>query len=374
LHRILAASPRLAEVTADPERYRLQIVLGLVETVDGRPVLRQHGYRLDAEYFYPASAVKPLAAVAALEHLKALRETTGLDLTIDTPLVYSPLFPGEVEVSRDPSNHTGGTVTLRHEIRKMLLVSDNEAFNRLYELVGPDGLARTLSRAGLPDAWIVHRLAEARTPAENLRLPRIDFVGPDFRHTLPRRDVPEPAPASAVPGLLVGRAHLERGRHLPTPFDFSDRNRVPLADLQRALCMIVRPEVDCGAGRLNLDSADRELLREALSQYPRESANPVYDPADYPDTWGKFLLPGLDRVLPRERFRIHNKNGLAYGFNLDNAWVEDTETGRGFFLAVTLYTNANGVVNDNRYEHVAVALPFLAALGEAVAREVWETP
>ena len=40
---------------------------------------------------------------------------------------------------------------VRHEIRKIFLVSDNEAFNRLYELVGPDGIAASLARAGITD-------------------------------------------------------------------------------------------------------------------------------------------------------------------------------------------------------------------------------
>ena len=37
----------------------------------------QHGFRLGAEYFYPASSVKLFAAVAALERLHELAEETG---------------------------------------------------------------------------------------------------------------------------------------------------------------------------------------------------------------------------------------------------------------------------------------------------------
>lgn len=36
-----------------------------------------------------------------------------------------------------------------------------------------------------------------------------------------------------------------------------------------------------------------------------------------------------------------------------------------------LYTNADGVLNDDEYEYETVADPFLADLGEVVARAVW---
>lgn len=366
---ILRSHPGLAAVVDAAPRYRLQMVLGLVEAgKGGRPVLVQHGFRLGAEYFYPASAVKLFAAVAALERLAELRRETGLAIGVDTSLVYHPLFPDEVLEDVDPSNLAGGRITLRQEIRKLFLVSDNRAFNRLYELVGQDRLAASLARAGLGDARILHRLEEARTPEQNRRAPRIDFVGDGFSTSLPERESAPLPPAPPVAGIEVGRAHWVGGEKVEAPFDFAAKNRFPLAELQRGLCMVVRPDVDCGGPGFALADDDRALLREAMSQLPRESTNPVYDPTEYPDAWGKYLLTGLGKVLPRDRLRIFNKVGQAYGFTIENAWVEDRESGRGFFLAATLYTNADEVVNDDRYDYDTVALPFLADLGEAAGR------
>lgn len=373
---ILASHPGLAPVVADAAGHRLQVGVGLVEPrAGGRPVLVQHGFRLGAEYFYPASAVKLFAAVAALERLAELRRETDLPLDLDTPLVFHPLFPGEELEAHDPSNLAGGHLTVRHELRKLFLVSDNQAFNRLYELVGQDRLAASLARAGLRGARIVHRLDEARTAAENRRSPRIELVGAGFRHALPARDappLPEPPP---LPGLAAGRAYLAGGELVPEPFDFTAKNRFPLAELQRGLCMVVRPDVDCGGGPgFALSAADREALTDAMRQLPRESANPVYDPAEVPDDFVKFVLPGLRRVVPAERLAVYDKTGQAYGFTTENAYVVDLATGRSFFLAATLYTNADGVLNDDHYEYSEVALPFLADLGEAVARRLWGEP
>ena len=366
----------------DPQRHRVQVILGTLETgADGRPALRQVAYRAGAEYFYPASTVKLLGAVAALERLGQLRDQTigsGHDLGVDTPLVYHPLFEGETLEDRDPSNVGAGTITLRHQIRKLFLVSDNEAFNKLYEFAGQDGLAASLERAGIHGARIVHRLSEPRSAEENLRSPRIEFVerfeDQEYRHEIAARTASPMAPAPPLEGLLVGHAYMSGEQKVAGPMDFAPKNRIALADLQRALCMVVRPDVDCGGLGFQLTEADRSLLLEPMSQYPRESPNPVYDPAEYPDDYAKYLLPGLERVMPRERFRIYNKIGQAYGFMTENAWVADTRTGRGFFLAATIYVNQDGVLNDDKYEYDTVARPFFAKLGEDAARWFWSQP
>ena len=373
LATLLGGGAVLDELPLPAAEHRLQIVLGWIEERAGdRPLLRQAGFRAGAEYFYPASSIKLFAAIAALERLEALRAETGLDLTVDTPLVYHPLFAGEALEDSDPTHLDGGAITLRHEIRKLFLVSDNESFNKLFELVGPDGLARSLARAGLDDARIVHRLSEARSAGENLRSPRIEFVGAGYHYELPERIAdPQPSP-TAVAGLEVGRAYVAGDETIGRAMDFSTKNRFSLIDLQRGLCKLIRPDVDCGpGGSFELTDTHRALLVETMSGYPGESTDPVFDPAEYPDHWGKFLLPGLERVVPRERFRIHNKVGSAYGFTIENSWVRDVASGRSFFLAATIYTNRDGVLNDDAYEYESVARPFFVRLGEAAARWFW---
>lgn len=372
---MLESRPGLRDLLADASRYRFQVVLGLVEERPGeKPVLVQHGYRAGAEYLYPASSVKLFAAVAALERLAELRRETGLNIDADTPLVYHPLFDGEQLENADPTNRAGGKITVAHEIRKIFLISDNAAFNRLYELVGPDRLAASIERAGLPGVRIVHRLSEPHTAEENLRSPQIDFVARAFTHMLPERTA-EPLPEPPVmPGLLVGSAVLDNdGQRVEGPMDFAPKNRAPLAVLQRALCTVVRPDVDCGAAGFTLTADDRELLLRAMRRLPRESVNPRLDRAEHPDAYVKFLLPGLRRVLDPARLRVYDKSGQAYGFTLDNSWV-DAGDGRSFFLAAALYTNADGVLNDDLYDYEQVALPALADVAEAVARGVTTRP
>jgi hypothetical protein len=75
---------------------------------------------------------------------------------------------------------------------------------------------------------------------------------------------------------------------------------------------------------------------------------------------------------------VANKLGRAYGFSVDNAYVDSREgeggekgaSPRAFFLAATIETNANGVVNDDRYEYEPVADAFMEHVAETVARFV----
>ena len=135
--------------------------------------------------------------------------------------------------------------------------------------------------------------------------------------------------------------------------------------------MVVRPDLEVGRAQFRLSEEHRTFLLQAMSQFPRESRNPVYDEEEYPDHYVKFLLPGLLRVLPEQGLKIYNKVGQAYGFTIENAYVVDEKRGRSFFLAAVIYTNQDGILNNDQYEYDEVASPFMADLGEWAARRVF---
>ena len=67
-----------------------------------------------------------------------------------------------------------------------------------------------------------------------------------------------------------------------------------------------------------------------------------------------------------EHVRIFNKVGLAYGFLLDNAYIVDLENKVEFFLSAVVYSNSNGVLNDDSYDYDTLTIPFLAEIGRAI--------
>jgi beta-lactamase class A len=364
----LARSERATKLLASAEEHRLQVLVSEVTAdKDGKFVLTRHGYRVDREYFYPASAIKLLGAVAALEKLGQLKKKTPA-LSVTTPMVWWPLFKDEVKEDKDASNLDDGKITLRHEIRKLFLVSDNAAFNRLYEFVGPKEMNEWMWAAGLASTRVVHRLSSPRSESENLKTPRIDFALADKPVTIPERTSDLKVEATHAKNTKVGKAQMLDDKLIATPIDFARKNAISLVDLQNALIKVVRRDIDLGTKPFELADDDVALLLDAMSEYPAQSQNPRYPRDQYPDSFGKFLLPGLEKVAPKGAWKIYNKIGRAYGFSIENAYVVDTRSQRVFFVTATIYTNANGILNDGIYEYEEIADPFFEDIGECLAR------
>jgi Beta-lactamase enzyme family len=366
-------APAAAARLEHPEAFRLQVLISHVETVGGRPSrLVRSAYRLGAEYFYPGSAIKLAAAVAALQTIAGLGASHGPIDLLEVPLRIAPLFDGDPPQEDDPTNRDHARITVGHEIRKLSLVSDNQAFNRLYDLVGYDGLNRAMERLGLSSAVITHRLSETRTIPDPSASAAVTFLPPG------RASIAVPARASATtrsnrgPGLRVGTAFIRGTEFVAEPMDFTRRNGMSLIDLQNLLVKLVRPDIDVGGPPLVLGEVHRAMLIGALTRYPRESPNPTYSADIFPDDVAKFLLAGVRRVFPSsrpgERIEITGKIGQAFGFTVENSYVHNPANGRAVFVSAVIYTNDDGVLNDDRYEYDTIARPFMADLGELVAR------
>ena len=64
--------------------------------------------------------------------------------------------------------------------------------------------------------------------------------------------------------------------------------------------------------------------------------------------------------------RVFNKVGWAYGCLTDVSYVVDLTNNIEFMLAVTVYVNSDGILNDNKYEYETVGWPFLYKVGQAI--------
>ncbi|NML66536.1 serine hydrolase [Hymenobacter sp. RP-2-7] len=246
LRRLLGPAPDttgLARVLARPDYCRLQISLVRIRRdAQGRPhTARPVRYHLrPRQYFYPASTIKLAAAVLALEKLGRLRATVPA-LGLGSFMRTDSAFAGQTRAWRDTSAASGRT-SLGHYLRKMLLVSDNDAYNRLYEFVGPRELNAGLRRLGLRHARLVQRLAIGDKPPGSRHTNPVRFfadtAGRQLVYAQPAAYWPAAYPAARFrpASMRVGRAYL--GRHdslLHQPLDLSKGNLFALRDLQRLL-------------------------------------------------------------------------------------------------------------------------------------------
>ncbi|MBY0262253.1 MAG: class A beta-lactamase-related serine hydrolase, partial [Phycisphaerales bacterium] len=283
-----------------------------------------------------------------------------------TPMQVHALFADQSLELRDPSNLGGGLLTVGHEIRKLAIVSDNPAHNRLYELVGHRELHEMIWNAGLPSFRHRHRLSNHRTIDENRRTARVDFLTRRGVLSVPQRTSDLDLAPNDHPGLLIGKRHVVDGQTIDGPMDFSLKNRVGLLDLHRLMLALALPNHPAHGVDLGLHLGDRAFLLHAMTQTPRQSDNPRFDPTAHPDHFAKYLLPGVCRVWPREHVRIINKVGQAYGFSLENAVIHNAATGDWYALTAAIYTNSSGTLGTDTYDYATVAFPFFVHLGEAV--------
>lgn len=358
----LIAAAGFPQIAAEPERYRLQVMLTQVDRrADGTPRFREYRYRAGAEYHYPASTVKLPVAVLALERVNAL---AARGVNRDSWMVTHPLLDGDRLVDAD-STAASGRPSVAHYIKRILLVSDNESFNRLFEFVGRDSINARLQALGFANTEILHRLERVLTPAENARANAVEFrdaagaqlwfqpADTNAPHAPSRRD-------------LLGRGFMRGDSLVMEPFDFSLRNNWTLESAHRLTQWLMFPESQPADRRLRLSAEDYAFLRRYMGMWPAESEDPQVAPAAWP-AYVKFLVYGSRKdAEPEPGLRIYNKVGNAYGFLTDAAYVVDSRSGAEFLLSATLYVNDDGILNDGRYEYDSVGLPFLEALGREV--------
>jgi len=376
LEKWLRAEGEVMEsVLSAPETHRAQVLVREVRRREGAPdCLLRRGFRVDAEYVYPASAIKTVAAVEALRYLERWNAVgRSPRLGLDSVLWYRrPVdFENLEETGYDWTR--GGR--LRKIVDRTLVVSSNEAFNRLFDLVGHEQLNRDMWEAGLESVRLRHRMFSKRTVDEQKWSPKVavetgeDGSGGSGRETIrPERTSELDLPEAPVGGLEVGDRHTSfiTGEFRDEPMDFSDKNYISLEDLQRLMVALYRPELIEDAAFSDL-VAHRAFLAETLGSHPEADSE-----AQREELVRRFspMLPGVEEVLDGGRVDYRNKAGRAYGFHLDNARIVDRESGAEVFVTAAVYVNENRELNDNDYEYDEKSYPFLRGVGRAVAKHL----
>ncbi len=350
-------SGEFKNVLSNPEKYRLQIIYTQIDRLsDNSPVFTTHRFRVDeGEYLYPASTVKLPMALLALEKINTL----GIPgLTPQTSMVIDSLYDWQTKVETDTTS-ADGKPSVGHAVRKIFLVSDNEAYNWLYEFVGQRESNAVLRTKGYGNIRIAHRLSVPLTPEQNrLTAPVRFFHGDTVVYSQPEAFNTE-STGTAGP-RPIGRAYYSGDSLMMKPMDFSDKNVLGLEDLHTMLRAVLFPESVDAAQRFNLSEADYAFLYKAMAQYPNESGIPRYD--HYDDGYCKFFMYG-GAGSANKHVRIFNKVGEAYGFLIDMAYVVDFEKKIEFMIGAVIYVNEDEILNDGTYEYDSIGFPFFRDLG-----------
>ncbi len=348
------------------KEYKVQVIYTQIDR-DSRnaPHFTQYSYRLNPrQYFYCASMVKLPTCAMAMERLNNLG-IKGLDkdtrLTIDSLNVCEPAVKLDTATINYPSLGT--------YIKKMLLVSDNDAFNRAYDFLGPEYIYNRMVQLGYSNARIDQRYAGC-TPTENKLTPSFKFYNDNGAviysqsQTLCQQQYRYPFAKKMIMGIGF---YNDSSDKIGPPKDFEYSNFLPLENVQDVLISLLFPNSVPASQRFNLTPEQYKFLQQYMSEYPEESYFKEYHDTSYYPAYKKYYFYGRRRnAVIDSNIRIFNIVGRAYGFLSDVAYIVDFKNNIEFFLSAVTYTNKDKILNDDIYEYDTVGYPFFVNLSKMI--------
>ncbi len=192
---------------------------------NNRPGFKSFYFNVDStHYFYPASTVKlPLVLLA----FEKLNELGVKGLTKFIPAFQDSMVAGQRSVRKDTTSENG-LPSIAHYVKKILIVSDNDAANCLYEFMGQRAIHERLPAKGY-NMRILHRFDRLLPPDQNRYTEAVRFVRNDTviysQPMLINTD-------SILPlrRVLKGTHHMVNNKAMPGPFDFTYKNFYPLQE------------------------------------------------------------------------------------------------------------------------------------------------
>jgi len=373
LDSLLHTNPALARVLNHSATYQLQVIYTQIDRdTHNVPHFTQHTYHLNPrQYFNPASLVKLPVALLSLEKLHALPAPINRSTIMSTGTAWRCQTPVPFAAPADSNRQA----TVGNYIKRMLLVSDNLAYNRLYEFLGQKPLNDRLQQFGYLGSRIVRRFAPCDTAANR-------HTNPVAFHTLTgdtlykeQAKINLRTPAPPLGPIYAGHAYKVGNRIIHQPYEFTTANNLPLPDITALLQTALFPEAIPTDKRPHLTPADYAFLRQYLHLTPHASRFTPYAAPRYFNAYKKYLYYGRrPEAKLQPGLRIFNIVGMSHGYLADVAYFADSLHRSEFMLSAVLYVNQDGVINDANYEYDTIGEPFLAQLGQLLYRYEAQRP
>lgn len=361
-------SELFGKILQHPTKNEVQILYTQIDR-DEKNIPHFHSFSFNLNpkhYFYPASTVKLPTLIFALEKANQLKISGIKEASMQT----DSAFAGQTKVSVDTSSENG-LPSINQYTKKILLVSDNDAYNRLYEFVGREEINQKLKKYNLNQTRIIGRLSVGDTGESTKHTNPIEFfAGKRSIYKQVAQFDPNNYPMN-LDNMLQGKGYLDNNDQLINqPFDFQKKNIFTISDQQEVLKRLLFPEVYPKEQQFQLKKEDYNLIYKYMSMYPTESNYPKFTSPEYWPTYCKFLIYGASKDTSlNPNLRIFNKVGDSYGYDIDNAYIVDFKNKVEFMLTVVIQSNEDGIYNDNKYEYETVCLPFLKNLGQVIYQQ-----
>lgn len=353
------------------EKYQVQIHYTQIDrNADNYPILTSFTYNVDNNrYFYPASTVKMPVAFLALQRINELREKIP-EVNKFSRLEYGAGMTPQ-QVMQIDSSSPSGFPQVAHFVEQIFSVSDNEAYNRLYEFLGQDYINEELKKKGIfNDSRIRTRVGISGFDTEANKYTNPVKILKDNGDILYEQDEYYALnnQFKEISGSIrpIGYYDSALDSVIMEPFDMSAKNFITLQDLEASLQRVIFPEIFEAEERYNLSNADYEFLYDIMPKTPLDFSYHRDHADDYYDSYVKFFWNGDSKEPIPDNIKIFNKVGWAYGTLTDCSYIIDTKNKIEYFISATILVNENQIYNDGKYEYENIGLPYFAQLGKTI--------
>ncbi|MFN8335356.1 MAG: serine hydrolase [Cyclobacteriaceae bacterium] len=365
LENLMKTQPeKFGTIVSNKDSLEVQIIYTQINRdANNVPSFRQFRFNVDSlRYFYPASTVKLPLCILALDKINALN-LPGLDKY--TTMLHDSVYSGQLSVANDTTSETG-MPSVAHYIKKILVTSDNDAYNRLYEFLGQKDANDKLHEHRY-NVRLLHRLERFLKPDQNRHTEAVRFV--NGGKTVYEQPMLFNADSIKPPSRIFrGKGYYKNDTLLVnSPFEFTYKNFYSLTDQQAFLQNLLFPEQAESNRKFNLTEDDYRFIYQYMSQLPTETEWPPYSKdTTYFDAYCKFFMFGQEKSPIPKNIRIFNKVGDAYGYLIDNAYIVDFDNKVEFMLSAVINVNTDGIYNDGVYDYDSLGFPFFRNLGNLI--------
>ncbi len=366
IETILKKNPAFAEILNNPEKYEVQIIYTQINRDKNNvPSFKQYTYNLNPHtYFYPASLVKLPCSALALEKLNKLN-IPGLDK--NTCMKTDSAFVCQKRTFQD-TTALNNIPSVAQYIKRMLLVSDNDAYSRIYEFLGQEYINQALQKKGYSDIRIIHRFDPCGTEQNRYTNP-VSFYDAKGKSVYQQPMQVNKAELKNPFGTIKkGEGYMDKNNKLVNePKDYTYMNNMSLQDIHDILKSIIFPNSVEKKKQFDLKKEDYTFLYKYMSMYPRESDYPKCNMKDFEDSYKKYFMYGTyHKKIEKDSVRIFNIVGQSYGNLADCAYIVNYNKKIEFMLSAVIYVNEDGILNDGKYEYKTIGFPFFSNLGKAI--------
>ncbi len=259
--------------------------------------------------------------------------------------------------------------SVAHHIKKMLLVSDNFSYSRIFEFLNPKYISTRLTDLGYPNTRIVHRFDAQCRGNGNLYFNQVRFFNNDLKLLYTQKaDTLFERFKNPLGEIIIGQdIRNKKNKVISQKKDFSKSNYMPLTNIHSVLQRLIFQNYLPQKNKFNITNADWQFLVKHLGMFPKESEFPKYNKKIYYDSFKKYFIYGSTvATINQDTIRIFNIVGQAYGYLVDCAYIINQKTKIEFMLSAVIYCNEKNSFGTGTYEVNTIGMPYLRELSLAI--------